>query len=271
MVKLMRQADACAQSDRSVLISGETGTGRKLLARAIHYRRTGNKNLVQIACADQDINSLQKNIRATLATSPAGILLTDIDTIPAEFLYVINELFEATQKKTQLYFTMHSDYEAALPDIPRKTFAYLDQLKLTTPPLRKRRDDIIPLLVLAASAAAQASNRDFRFISAESANQALAHSWPGNITDLQNTVHRAMLENKAPLVASLRLDSTLSLSGEESMLSPLEKAERRVISEYLRKNNYNKNRTRIELDITVNTLNAKIIKYGIKGSRALLD
>jgi Sigma-54 interaction domain len=271
MFKLMRQAEDCIKSDRSILISGEAGTGRKTLAHAIHYRRTGQKRLPQIACANQDINSLQQNIRSVLKTRPSALLVADIDAIPVEFLYVLNEVFEAGPAPMALYFTMHADYETALPDAPQKTFEYLNQVKLSTPPLRKRREDIVPLLTLSAAAAAKANGRDFRSISALSTKEALEHSWPGNIPELQNTLHRAMLRNKEPHIASLHLDSALSLHSEESTLTPLEKAERRVISEYLRKNNYNKNRTRIELNITVNTLNAKIIKYGIKGLKPLLE
>lgn len=264
MAKLMASALRVAETNECVLISGEVGTGRKTLAKAMDFVRTGKKELQTVACSDLDINALTRRIGELSAMKSGSLLIADIDAVPAEFLYIFNPLIQKVGSNFRLYFTMNASYYAALIDAPQLIFENLNRIKLDVPPLRKRGEDIVPLLALSAVKSADETRRSFTALSREFVAEAMAYSWPGNITELEHSLQRAMLVSKEPLLSRLHLDTTLSLRLPEGPFSPLEMAERRVISEYLKKNNYNKNRTRIELDITVNTLNAKIEKYGIR-------
>lgn len=269
MAKLLETARQVASTDECVLISGEIGAGRKTLAAAIDFMRSGTHALETVSCAGMDINALVSRIDALAgslrAAGPAkALLFADIDVVPVEFLYIFSPLIERSGKNLRLYFTMNAVFYAALVDAPQKTFENLNRIKLDVPPLRKRGEDVVPLLTLSAERHAAQMNRDFRILARDFLAEATQYAWPGNITELERTVQRAMLVSKEPVLNRLHLDTSLSLRLAEGPFSPLEMAERRVISEHLKKNNYNKNRTRIELDITVNTLNAKMEKYGIR-------
>lgn len=269
IAKLMLIARECAKTEECILISGEVGSGRKALARAIHFMRGARENIEVVSCANSDINTLvDKLTRIEKDASgnglPQAVLIADMDAVPVDFLSVFNGVIGKAGSKLRLYFTMNSTFYPALLDTPQLIFENLNRIKLDVPPLRKRGEDIVPLIMLSAARITKATGRNFTTVSREFIAEALAYSWPGNITELHNSVQRAVLVSKEPILSRLHLDSSLSLRLPEGPFSPLEMAERKVISDYLRKNNYNKNRTRLELDITINTLNAKLEKYGIK-------
>jgi DNA-binding NtrC family response regulator len=87
------------------------------------------------------------------------------------------------------------------------------------------------------------------------------HGWPGNISELKDIIERSVLESSGSKIENVELRHVLPEISDS--LSPLEASERDVISRYLAQNNFNKNRTRLQLGITINTLNAKMEKYGI--------
>ena len=98
-------------------------------------------------------------------------------------------------------------------------------------------------------------------------DESLKYAWPGNSLEVDNIVQASIIENKPPLISKFNFpiiyeDDTKAKS--VSLLSPLEEGEKQVIQEYLRKNSYNKSRTMRDLEITINTLNAKMQRYGIR-------
>jgi DNA-binding NtrC family response regulator len=89
------------------------------------------------------------------------------------------------------------------------------------------------------------------------------YSWPGNSIELENVIRKALLDNKPPVLENISFQKHPEMIESNGDLSPLEASEQFVIFNQLQKNNYNKNKTSRELKITINTLNAKINRYGI--------
>ncbi len=269
MFKQMAQVEDLARGNQLIVVEGEPGTGKASMARAINFFRFKAQNLVEIHCQNGNIDALSKRIEAVAAAvaksrKKTGILIRNMDFIPLEMISIFLPIFNLDQDKTFVYVTSVSDYLRNLEGLSDTLFHRLNQVRIQMPPLRRREDDITHLIFWYAAQYAKKMNIAYTAISPGFIDDARRLSWQGNIVELQNTIQRELLNNKPPVLSTFHLNDPHALAAPGQVLTPLERAERKVIVDYLKKNNFNKNRTRIELDITVNTLNAKIIKYGIE-------
>jgi N-terminal 7TM region of histidine kinase len=269
MFKQMAQVEELSRGNQLIVVEGEPGTGKASMARAISFFRFKAQNLIEIACQNGNIDALSKRIEAVAgevakSRKKTGVLIRNMDFIPLEMISIFTPIFNLDQDKTFLYITSAPDYLRNLEGLSDTLFHRLNQVRLQLPPLRRREDDIEHLIFWYAALYAKKMNIAYAAISPAFIADARRLSWQGNIVELQNTIQRELLNNKPPVLRTFHLNDPHALAAPGQVLTPLERAERKVIVDYLKKNNFNKNRTRIELDITVNTLNAKIIKYGIE-------
>jgi len=236
---LLAELEMVSPTDATVLISGETGTGKELVARAVHnLSRRRLHNFVTCNCAaipaallESELFGHEKGAFTGAVAQRAGrfelanhgtIFLDEIGEAPLEIqpklLRVLQEReFErlGSSRALQTDARLVAATNANLPDmVERKQFRAdlyyrLNVFPIHLPPLRDRRDDI-PLLVRHfARHYAGRMGRRVTWISADVMDALVAHSWPGNIRELQNLIERAVIRS-----AGQRLDIPVSEIGD---------------------------------------------------------
>ena len=221
--RVLQQVDIVAPTDATVLIDGETGTGKELIARAIH-QRSGRRThpLVTLNCAaippgllESELFGHEKGAFTGALTQRIGrfelanegtLFLDEIGDLPLELqpklLRVLQEhTFErlgssrTLRTNVRLVVATHRDLLAMVQQRTFREDLYyrLHIFPLTVPPLRQRRDDI-PLLVRHfAQQYAQQMHKRIEHIPAEVMAELVHYDWPGNVRELQNVIERAMI------------------------------------------------------------------------------
>jgi len=223
MRKLIEQADRIAATDSTVLILGETGVGKELLARRIHrFSRRKNRpmvvldptviseNLVESELFGHEKGAFtgadrQKSGRIELAHK-GTLFIDEIGEIPKPMQ---TKLLRAIQEKTMTRVggnkTIVSDFRliaATNRDLPREVeagrfredlFYRLNVIPITIPPLRERTEDILPLARHFLARFSAKYNRPGLFLTSRDEQMLIAYDWPGNIRELENIIERAVL------------------------------------------------------------------------------
>lgn len=236
METLLSELELVAESDASVLICGESGSGKEVVARAIHRaspRRDGP--FVAINCAAVPAELLESELfgyrkgaftgadsdRDGLFVQARGgtVLLDEIGDMPAAFqaklLRALQEqrvrpvgAAEEIETDVRVVSATHRDLEQAIraSEFREDLFYRLNVVQLDIPPLRERPEDIVPLAehFLAELQADQPESKRIQGFSREALRALLGHDWPGNVRQLANVVEQAsVLCRKGPIPASL--------------------------------------------------------------------
>jgi DNA-binding NtrC family response regulator len=221
--KVFDMVKAVAPTDATVLITGETGTGKELFAKAIHFNSPrGQGTLVSINCAALSESLLEAELFGHVKGAFTGAVSNRIGRLEAAdhgtlFLDEIGHMSLPLQAKLLRFLqertfepvgsstsrTVHTRIIAAtnremegevraqrfLPDL----YYRLQVIQLTIPPLRERREDIPLLAAHFIEEAAAEHGRPVREMSSEVIEALKAYSWPGNVRELKNTVDRLMI------------------------------------------------------------------------------
>ncbi|MGE0709227.1 MAG: sigma-54-dependent transcriptional regulator [Planctomycetota bacterium] len=299
MRELADQVQRVARTDATVLITGETGVGKELVARALHRRsaRAGGP-FVALNCAAVPEALLESELfghargaftgalgarRGLFQNARGGTLFLDeVGDMPpllqAKLLRALQERTvrpvgsdEEVEVDARIVAATHQDLEAAVAERTfRQDLLYrINVIHLRVPPLRERGDD---MLLLAQHFLRQLAARDGRGVtglSPQVADLLLAHDWPGNVRELQNCIERAVAltqhERLVPddLPPRLRQPRARAWSEpHEVELLPLEAVERRHILGVLGALGGNKARASSVLGIGRKTLYRKLAQYG---------
>lgn len=220
------QIDRYARLDAPVLVTGETGTGKELVARAIHEAgpRRGEpfvavncgsvaETLLESEFFGHDRGAFTGAVRAHRGifeeTGRGTVLLDEIGDIPQRLQVALLRVLEAGEirpvgsSRTKRIFcrivaATNADLAAleAAGGFRRDLLYRLRRLQIHLPPLRERREDILPL---ADHFLAEGMPSGVRAVMTEDLRQALlAHRWPGNVRELRNTVERMRILNPGP-------------------------------------------------------------------------
>ena len=290
-----------APTDSSVLIQGETGTGKELVARAIHSASAQrDRPLIKVNCAALSATLIESELfghekgaftgagarklgrfelanRGTIFLDEVGELPLDLQ---AKLLRVVQEgefervggtrtikvsvrLITATNRDLK----MEVDHGRFREDL----WYRLNVFPITVPPLRQRREDLPLLVEYFVSRSAKRLGKNLTSISARTMQSLEQHSWPGNVRELCNVIERAVISAQGPVLDFVeqfdlvKSDSTPSLS--------LHEMERDYITRTLENTGW-----RVEgpygaakiLGLNASTLRARMHKLGIQrhGSRA---
>ena len=228
--KVLQEVETVAPTDSTVLIYGETGVGKELVARAIHNLSARSRNaFIKLNCAAIPTGLLESEMfghergaftgaiaqrigRFELA-SHGTVFLDEIGEIPLELqpklLRVLQEReFErlgssrTLRTDARLIASTNRDLAAMVREQTFRMDLYyrLDVFPIHVPPLRERQDDI-PLLVRHfVQQFARRMNKVVDTIPTESMNALLRYPWPGNIRELQNLVERAVILSAGPIL-----------------------------------------------------------------------
>ena len=226
--RVLRLVETVAPTDSTVLICGETGTGKELIARAIHDLSSRNsKTFVKLNCAALPAGLLESELfghekgaftgaigqrigRLELANQ-GTLFLDEIGDIPLELqpklLRVLQEReFErlgsthTIQTNVRLIAATNRDLEAMVREEKFRSdlFFRLNVFPVEVPALRERPEDI-PLLVRHfAKEFSRNMNRTIQTISSETMTALCQYHWPGNIRELQNVIERAVILSRGP-------------------------------------------------------------------------
>ncbi|HKE05824.1 MAG TPA: sigma 54-interacting transcriptional regulator, partial [Blastocatellia bacterium] len=298
--RILKQVATVAPTDSTVLIRGETGTGKELIARAIHSL-SGRKErtLVKINCAAIPSGLLESELfghekgaftgaiaqrvgRFELANK-GTLFLDEIGDIPFELqpklLRVLQEQeFERlgsarTQKvDVRLIAATNADLEQMVADKKYRSDLYyrLNVFPITIPPLRERPEDIPALTRFFTQKYARRLKKRIEAIPAEAMSAITNYRWPGNVRELEHFIERAVvLTQGSDLEVSLsELKSTAPAAPVN--ISTLEDAERGHIIRALDETNWvigGPNGAAARLGMKRTTLQSKMQKLGISRSR----
>jgi len=277
------------QADGHVLIDGETGTGKTLVAHALHAvgARAGRK-FVLISCAAMDEDKLAKRLFGPMMPEDSQLpaveearggtlVLEDIealsDSLQARLMSFINEQGVPAETRivaiSNLQEQDRTSEDALRPDL----FYRLAALRITLPPLRQRGEDILTLFTRLSEQFADDYGCDAPKVSAQEAAQLLQAPWPGNVRQLINVAERAVLQSRrgSGTIASLlmtdneEMQPVMTTEGKP-LKEYVEAFERMLIDNTMRRHKGSIAAVMDELCLPRRTLNEKMAKYALQRS-----
>jgi DNA-binding NtrC family response regulator len=296
--------NAMAPSDANALIVGESGVGKEVIANAIHARsRRAEKPMVKLNCAAFPQTMIEgelfgyvkgaftgamQDFPGMIAAASGGTLFLDeISDMPAElqtrFLRVLQEREYRPLGSTQ---TMKADFRAvastnrpiaqALSENRLRSDLYyrLNTFQIEVPPLRKRKQDIPPLIAAFVRQFAQQLGKPEPDISPEAFQKLLDYSWPGNVRELQNAIEYAVVLARQGMIGVKELPTEIQLPPAlqqaeiaglpRSGVQSLDDVERTAIIQALAECHGNKKKAAELLGIQRPTLYNKMKRYAIE-------
>ncbi|MGP8201414.1 MAG: sigma-54-dependent transcriptional regulator [Limisphaerales bacterium] len=295
MKAIVRTVERVAPSDVSILITGESGTGKEVIADLIHNLSPHSKGpLIKINCAALPRELIESELFGSVKGAFTGatadreglfrqaeggtLLLDEISEMPidtqSKLLRVLQEkevrpVGGRTSYKTdcRIIAATNRPTEDAIKagKLREDLFYRISAISVHLPPLRDRREDIIPLANAFLKRYDAQAGRNISGFS-DAASEALrAFDWPGNVRQLQNEIQRAVLMCDGNTVEEKDL-SVMSVANAKDNpdLTLMEAMERNTILQMLKETNGNKLETAKRLGIGRQTLYNKIKMYGIE-------
>ncbi len=277
------------QADGHVLIDGETGTGKTLIAHALHAvgPRAGKK-FVLLSCAAMDETTLGRRLFGPMQPDEARLpaieearggtlVLEDIealsDALQGRLLGMIND--QGTPPETRIIAICNmQEQDRTCEDALRSDLFYrLASLRMTVPPLRQRGEDILTLFTRFSEQLAEEYGCDTPEVSAQEAAQLLQAPWPGNVRQLINVAERAVLQSRrgSGTIASLLMTDNdemrpVMTTEGKPLKEYVEAFERMLIDNTMRRHKGSIASVMEELCLPRRTLNEKMAKYGLQRS-----
>ncbi len=296
MRTVMRTIERIAPSDVSVLITGESGTGKEVVADLIHTLSPRNKGtFIKINCAALPRELIESELFGSVKGAFTGsqgdreglfrqaeggtLLLDELSEMPID---TQSKLLRVLQEKEVRPVGGRTSYKADCRILAATNRAVGDAIKegklredlyyrisaisVALPPLRDRREDILPLARAFLKRFAAQANRAMTDFTPEACDRLRKNDWPGNVRQLQNEVQRAVLmcEGKMVDVHDLSINDPALVNNEANgNLTLMEAMERNKIIEILKETQGNKLETAKRLGIGRQTLYNKIKAYAI--------
>jgi PAS domain S-box-containing protein len=220
---VLAQVAKVAQTDATVLILGETGTGKELLARAIHKRsRRASGAFIRVNCAaippsliaselfghekGAFTGALQRRLGRFEAADGGTIFLDEIGELPQEAQVALLRVLQEREIErvgsshpiavdVRVLAATNGDLEAAVERgaFREDLFYRLNVVPIRLPPLRDRAADIPILVEYLVDRFAKQTGKRFRTIEKQTLQRLAAYDWPGNVRELQNVIERAVV------------------------------------------------------------------------------
>ncbi len=298
MQSVVRTVERIATSDVAVLITGESGSGKEVIADLVHSLSPRSKNrIIKINCAALPRELIESELFGSVKGAFTGAT-TDREGLfrQAEggtlFLDEISEMPIDTQSKLlrvlqdqevrpvggktsfrtncRIVAATNRKPEDAIKDGKLREDLYyrISAISVHLPPLRERRDDILPLAESFLKRFAAQANRSLKGFAPDAQERLTSFDWPGNVRQLQNEIQRAVLlceggEIRASDLSISYMKTAVNTGDNDTSFTLLEGVERNAIIQMLKETNGNKLETAKRLGIGRQTLYNKIKAYGI--------
>ncbi len=295
MLRIKNIVERVAATDANIMITGENGTGKEVLAREIHRLSSRcNNEMISLdmgaipetlfeselfghkkgAFTDAHSDRMGKMEAANNST----LFMDEIGNMP---LHLQAKLLTALQNRNitrlgtnspinidirLITATNRNLFEMAEKAEFRQDLLFrINTIHINIPPLRNRKEDIIPLTEMFLKRYSEKYKKDNISISKSAEDRLMNHRWDGNIRELQHTIEKAviMCDDNVINPEHLGLYQSVSSSSSSDNGSTLEDVERRTIAEAINSNNGNLSLVAQKLGITRQTLYNKIKRYGL--------
>ncbi|WP_313655437.1 two-component system response regulator GlrR [Pantoea sp.] len=263
MLRLLEQAHMVAQSDVSVLINGQSGTGKEILAQAIHAASPRNgKPFVAINCGALPEQLLESELfghakgaftgavsaRDGLFKTAAGgtLFLDEIGDMPQPLQVKLLRVLQERKVRplgsdhdididVRIISATHRDLPKAMEkkEFREDLFYRLNVVNLKIPALHQRTEDIPLLANHLLRQAAERHKPQVRSFSVDAMKRLMAASWPGNVRQLVNVIEQCVALSSSPVISDALVEQ--ALSGENSALPTFAEARNQFELNYLRK------------------------------------
>ena len=305
MKEIFTTIEKVAGSNATVLIIGETGTGKELIAEAIHQSSPRRENnFVKMNCASLTDTLLESELfghekGAFTGAERQRIGRFELANEGTLFLDEVGNMSPSTQAKV-LRAIQEQEFErvggsrtikvdvrivdATNVDLPaaiaegkfrEDLFYRLNVVSLPVPPLRERREDIVPLARHFVVKFGLELKRPVKDFTQGALEMLLRHDWPGNVRELENTIERAVLMTESETIGEADL-SILTRGNtapgdfpplvDPSLLN-LEILERQALLEALKRSNWIQKEAAKLLGVSSRVMNYKVAKHGITNDR----
>lgn len=297
MQELYNLIETVSNTNSTVLILGETGTGKDLVARAIHYNSPRrDKPFIKVSCAALPESLLESELfghkkgafTGAIRDKPGRFKLADTGTIfldevgeipvsvQVKLLRVLEEQeFEPlgdtkpTKVDVRIISATNRDLKEAMKEgkFREDLFYRLNVVPIYIPSLRERKDDIPLFVEHFIKKFDKETGRDILSVSRKAMEILLDNTWTGNVRQLENVIEHAFVHCDGKTIQVQHLPEEIRSKKEEDRFldtdRPLEEIERLVIVNALKKNNHDREKTAHALRISRTTLWRKMKKYGI--------
>ena len=291
--------DRAAQADSTVLITGETGTGKQVVAEAIHTRGpNADEPMLTINVAALPDNMVESELFGhekgaftgaekrrdgmLRATGKGTVFLDEIGELSLPLQAKLLRAIEAREIlpvgsdrpvsfNARILCATHRDLDERIKDgrFRQDLFYRLNVVHIDIPPLRERLDDVPPLVHQFLERLAKRLGRVVPTVSKAAMSALRAYSWPGNVRELSNVLERALIVIDGETLEVEHLPGEFRGENEEGVglaLDPAVQAfERSHIAMVLRVSDGNRERAAQELGLSPATLYRKLDKLGLKG------
>ena len=253
---VLKQVEQVAETESTVLIQGETGTGKELLAHAIHNLSSRKGRLmVKVNCAalpptliESELfgrekgaftGALSKQIGRFELANTSTIFLDEIDALPLELQAKLLRVLESGEFErlgsprtvkvdVRIISATNRDLVGLVSEGGFREDLYyrLNVFQITVPPLRERREDILPLVWSFVQEFGKRMGKRIESIPQKGVEALQTYPWPGNVRELRNVTERAMIITTGPV---LHTDVPKIAESQTDHFSTLEEAERQHI------------------------------------------
>lgn len=303
MEEVLSVAARAADSKATILITGESGTGKEVLAKSIHYvspRKEKPFIAVNIPALPETLleselfghekgafTGADKAKKGRFELADGGtIFLDEIGDIPINLQVKLLRVLQEHQIEkvgsskninidVRIIAATHQNLEGKIKDGSFREDLYyrLNIVSLHIPPLRERREDILPLIDYFIEKYAKENNRNKLTLSKEAVDSLIKYNFPGNVRELENIIERAVvlcrsetitLNDLPNIVKGFKAEEEILQKESGSLIDQVEELEKKLIFDALSSANGNQSQAGRMLGLTERNLRYKMQKYGIK-------
>jgi len=299
MAEVFDMVHRVADSNATVLLRGESGTGKTMVAKALHANSKRKKGpFIVVNCAAIPESLMESELfghekgaftgaisrkKGRFEQADGGTLFLDeiSETSPAVQVKLLNVIQERTFQRLggsetlkvdiRLVAATNRDLEKAVQENSFREDLYyrLNVFPVYLPPLRERRTDILLLAEYFLDKFNSENNKNIERISTSAIDLLIQYHWPGNVRELQNCMERAIIicdENTIKAIhlpPTLQSSNTVNTDNQMSLAMSIENFERELIIDALKKNKGNQTKAAKYLDTSLRIINYKIHNYAI--------
>ena len=292
-----------AGTDTTVLLSGESGVGKELVANAIHYNSArADKPFVKVSCAALPETIIESELFGHEKGAFTGAIARrngrfELAAGGTLFLDEVGDLSHATQIRllrvlqekefervggtetlktdVRIITATNRDLEALIEQGKFRQDLYyrLNVFPVHVPPLRERKTDIVLLADHFVEKYSKAHNKNVRRISTPAIDMLMSYHWPGNVRELENCIERAVLLSGDDVIHGHHLPPTLQTAEASDTVPPdnlravLDAVEREMILDALKSSRGNMAKAARALDISERIMGLRVGKHGIDARR----